>query len=1026
MKQLQKLFEDQVVNNPSAIALDAIDKQFTYEQLSFFSNRIGHKLQEAGAKPNTLIAIVMEKGWEQVAAVLGILKSGAAYLPIDPTESEERIFHLLKIGEVQLILTQTKLMNERIWPSYTRCFAVDDDNEWISYPTSIPAIEQNLAHLAYVIFTSGTTGIPKGVMIDHQGAVNTILDINYRFKISNADKVLAISALHFDLSVYDIFGTLAAGGTLVIPSACESINPRSWIPIFLDKKISICNCVPPLFQAFIACLLQSPQKNNIPSHLRLVLLSGDWIPTTLPAQTKSLMPEIEMISLGGATEASIWSILYPITDIVFSQKSIPYGKPMNNQSFYILNEGLMPVSLDEPGELYIGGIGLAKGYWRDECRTEASFITHPHLGKLYKTGDLGRYLPDGNIEFLGRIDFQVKIHGFRVETSAIETCLLEHPAVQQAAVIAVGKEFNKRLIAYLVLKKDRLKSSELISRIHIAQWHAIHDGLTNTQSTQSIHVNPVFNTLGWTSSFSGTPIAQEQMQEWVDETVNKILRLEPKRILEVGCGLGLLLFQIAPKVKEYDAADYSERTIKYVKNQVDDLRLSNVRLFTGEAKCLNFVNTTLYDTIVINSVIQYFSGMDYFCEVLREIIQHVKPGGKIFIGDIRNIIHLRIFHIAKQLFKIKKETSFLEFKTTVDRHVNDEEELLIDHRFFQEIRKQIPRISAVDVQLKRGHFLNEMTCYRYDVVLYLDHDSFERTLEIDWVNWQLEKLDLTGIENFLESEPNYFSVKNIANKRIVNLEEILEEAKGESVNWFNSFKKKVVSLNKSAMDPNDLYQLADKRGYEVSISWSRECPTTCFDVIFSKKSVKKKIVELDLKETESRDLESYANVPVKSKIINKIFSNLNKYLQTKLPKYMVPQTFINLDKLPLNSNGKIDRQALVSGNVIIKNVKYVPPKTAIEKKLAKIWQEVLNIEKISVNENFYEIGGTSLLAIIIINKIDKSFAVHLTIGEFILHSPTIQALAELIKERIPLNMSTVSPSLEKKSFMAAGRLITTH
>jgi amino acid adenylation domain-containing protein len=393
----------------------------------------------------------MEKGWEQVVAVMGILTAGAAYLPIDPSLPKERVWYLLENGQVDVVLTQPWLDTSLEWPTRIRRLQVDE--RIVPEEDGQPLVPtQGPEDLAYVIFTSGSTGKPKGVMIDHRGAVNTIVDLNQRFAVSPQDRVLALSNLNFDLSVYDIFGTLSAGGTIVMPDNASRRDPAHWADLLIHEQVTIWNSVPALMQMLVEYLGERPALCQAATSLRLVMLSGDWVPVALPDRIQALFGGVDVYSLGGATEASIWSILYPIRNVDPTWKSIPYGQPMVNQTFHVLNERFEPCPVWVPGQLYIGGIGLAKGYWRDEAKTSASFIIHPQSGeRLYRTGDLGRYLPDGNIEFLGREDFQVKIRGHRIELGEIETALEQHPGVQAAVVAAVGDpRGDKRLIAYVV------------------------------------------------------------------------------------------------------------------------------------------------------------------------------------------------------------------------------------------------------------------------------------------------------------------------------------------------------------------------------------------------------------------------------------------------------------------------------------------------------------------------------------------------------------------------------------------------
>jgi len=430
-------------------------RTMTYSELRAHVSRIAWGLRRLGARPNTLVAVVMEKGWEQVAGVLGVLASGAAYVPIDPDLPEERRFQLFGDAESSLVLTQTWVDRRLSWPSGTTRLCVDDDETWAGEETNTPEFVQCPDDLAYVIYTSGSTGLPKGVMIDHRGAVNTVLDINQRYNIGSDDRVLALSALSFDLSVYDTFGLLAAGGAIVLPDSQGNKDAAGWARLMSENAVTVWNSVPALLQMLVEYV--AGRKGDTRTVLRVAMLSGDWIPVGLPGRVRALWPAVRVIGLGGATEASIWSICYPIESVDSGWRSIPYGKPLRNQTFHVLNYALEPCPVWVPGQLYIGGAGLARGYWRDDEKTRARFIVHPETGlRLYKTGDIGRYLPDGNIEFLGREDFQVKINGYRIELGEIETALLQHPSVGDAVVTTTdGAGGTKQLLAYVVARSAK-------------------------------------------------------------------------------------------------------------------------------------------------------------------------------------------------------------------------------------------------------------------------------------------------------------------------------------------------------------------------------------------------------------------------------------------------------------------------------------------------------------------------------------------------------------------------------------------
>jgi amino acid adenylation domain-containing protein len=444
------LVEAQAARTPDATAVADSAGEHTYGEIVAHGRRLARRLRELGAVPDTLVGVVMDKGWEQVAGVVGVTASGAAYLPIDPQWPEARRADLLAQGAVQIVVTTPTLRDRLAWPPGVRVITFADDEVRAAGDGPLPDSPAP-GDLAYVIFTSGSTGRPKGVMIDHRGAVNTVAEINRRFRIGPADRVLALSALSFDLSVYDVFGTLAAGGTVVMPAPDRHHDPSHWTELVRRHGVTVWNSVPALMQAWTDAQVRSDGAAD--STLRLALLSGDWIPVSLPDAVRALHPRAEVISLGGATEASIWSVCYPVGDVPPEWSSIPYGKPLRGQTLHVLDDRFRPRPVWTTGEIFIGGIGVARGYWADPERTAERFVTNPATGeRLYRTGDLGRYLPGGDIEFLGREDHQVKINGYRIELGEINAALERRPDVGESVVTvrAEPRTGRRQLVAYVV------------------------------------------------------------------------------------------------------------------------------------------------------------------------------------------------------------------------------------------------------------------------------------------------------------------------------------------------------------------------------------------------------------------------------------------------------------------------------------------------------------------------------------------------------------------------------------------------
>ncbi|MCD0447746.1 amino acid adenylation domain-containing protein [Actinocorallia sp. API 0066] len=428
---------------PDAVAVVSGDVRLSYAELDGRVNRVGRVLRETGAEPGRLVAVVMRKGWEQIVAAHGVLASGAAYLPIDPAVPAERLRHLLADGEVSVVLTQSVLYDGLAWPPGVRVLCVDVDFEDVD-PSPLTPV-QGPSDLAYVIYTSGSTGVPKGVMVEHRGAANTIADVNARFGIGPGDSCLAVSDLHFDLSVYDVFGMIAAGGTVVVPEHSANPDPERWAELLTAERVTFWNSVPALLELLVGQLEGTP--DGLPA-LRTVILAGDWIPVDLPGRLRALAPDVRVIASGGPTETCVWSVINPLDAPVDpSLPSIPYGRPMTNQRYHVVDSRGRTRPVWVPGEMHVASeVGLARGYWRDPERTAAKFVPLPGLEpRAYATGDLGRLLPDGSLEILGRTDFQVKLQGHRIELGEIESALTTHPSVARAVVLAAGQ----RLIAFV-------------------------------------------------------------------------------------------------------------------------------------------------------------------------------------------------------------------------------------------------------------------------------------------------------------------------------------------------------------------------------------------------------------------------------------------------------------------------------------------------------------------------------------------------------------------------------------------------
>jgi amino acid adenylation domain-containing protein/thioester reductase-like protein len=450
-KCIHHLFEEAVKRNPAHTALICGGKSLTYEALNQKANQLARYLLQTVDRNDSFVGVLLERSLETVIALLAILKAGFAYMPIDPAYPDERIAFMVNDVAVSLVVTEERL-KEKLPDSLSKICL---DADWTGVAAEDGAnlkTRITSSAKAYTIFTSGSTGNPKGVVVAHRSVINLIEWVNNTFKVSPTDQLLFINSLCFDLSVYDIFGFLAAGGTINIATEEDVREPQQLLNLICTNPITIWHSAPAAFSQTLPFMNKYLDNSNL-TRLRLVLLGGDWIPVTLPDAIRAIFKNARVISVGGPTEATVWSNYYPIEKVDPKWVSIPYGKPIQNAKCYILDDNLHPCPIGVPGNLYLGGDCLGIGYANRPELTAARFVpdvfSKNGADRMYYTGDRARFRADGNMEFMGRNDKQVKIRGFRIELEEIETVLGKLPKLQSAVVAALGKtNGEKQLIAY--------------------------------------------------------------------------------------------------------------------------------------------------------------------------------------------------------------------------------------------------------------------------------------------------------------------------------------------------------------------------------------------------------------------------------------------------------------------------------------------------------------------------------------------------------------------------------------------------
>ncbi len=703
------------------------------------------------------------------------------------------------------------------------------------------------------------------------------------------------------------------------------------------------------------------------------------------------------------------STLFEIGAVDPAWKSIPYGEPMWNQRAYVLDEELQPLPAGVPGELYLGGVGVGRGYHERPELTAERFLPDPFVdepdARMYRTGDLARWMSDGNLELLGRMDNQIKIRGYRIELGEIEVSLCAHEAVKEGVVVARGdRSGERRLVAYVVQDpswEGPEDGDADIGTEQVEQWQAVYDHAYSANVEQE--QDPTFNIVSWDSSYTNQPLPAEEMRLWVDQTVERIARHRPQRVLEIGCGMGLLLFRIAPDCSRYVGTDFSKVALDYVTKHTERLGLQQVELESRWADDFAGIDDGSLDSIVLNSIVLDFPSMDYLMRVLRGAAKAVRSGGTIFVGDVRTLPLIEAYQSSVQLFGAPDDAEVEPLRARIGRLIRQEEELVIDPAFFRWLPTAVPEIAGAQIQLKRGAFANELNSYRYDVTLYVGEAPSAPSVEPDRLDWDGDGLDLDALRKRLVNDrPEHVVVSGVPNARVhrdVRAAALLAQPDGAST--VGQIRDLVDPLAGAGVNPEDVWALAGGLGYDADLRWSAADGEGRFDAALLRRGDGEPPMVLfggSQPVDAALAADDFANNPMTGKLSRQLGPELRRHLAARLPDYMVPTVFIPLDELPLSPNGKVDRKRLPEPDTSRPEAQaaFQPPKDPVEEVVAAIWTDVLGFDRVGVEDPFLDLGGHSILAVQIQSRMNEIFPFEITLPD-IFRCETVARLSDHIR-----------------------------
>ena len=931
-------------------------------------------------------------------AVFGVLIAGAAYSPMNPDLPNEYLRRLIHHARVDGLITldgrfaaghrDVTLLPAPTWPSWGRA-------------EEAPTPPLGPSDVAYLIHTSGSTGIPKGVLVDHAGLANVCAWIAEALELGAGERCLFKTPVSFDAAARELYPTLIAGGTLVIADTDAHRDIAVLRRNLTTSRATVLHCVPSQLEALMA---QGP----LPSTVKTVMCGGESLRTQIAKRFRA-RETARLWNVYGPTEATVDATALAVEGDA-DLDCMAIGRPIPNMTAIIADRSGKPVPVGAIGEIYLRGVGVARGYLNGR-EGEPAFSLDPSTGeRRYATGDLGRIGPGGAIQFLGRRDRQLKRNGVRLEPAVIERTALECPMVGAARVVSVESSgHGTRLIAFVTPAAETDDppptgaEADACERT-MADWRSVFEA---SYESLAFDENPRENTHGWLDSVDRIPIPREEVLSAADEVATRIRRWEPRRVLEIGCGTGLLLFRIAPHCAQYDAIDFAQRAIDYIEHHARETTLTNVRLKRASAPEFVPDAGSAYDAIILNSVVQYLGSPAVLARLLDGLTPHLAPGGFFFVGDVRDLRLSEAAFLHRTMRRAGPTCRWAAIASAAAIDRERDEELCLDPAFFvQWVRDTDPNPHfappLIEPRTSRGD--NELAKYRFDVTLVKQPVSNGAPPS---------RMPLTSVGRY---------------RSVLIADEVGRTRRSARVpptasmtEWLDALPPEDDALDRrfpaEALADAAQRRAPEQTGGRLLCRITREAD--CFEVLDTPGDAH--AFEVASSAGYDTGEESRAWKPRRFRRFFAHTEDIAVFLRARLPGYEMPDHVLPLPVMPLTVHGKMDGEFL---RVVAEDIRGLrctlppanEPSDALEALIGEVFSSVVGAS-FDVRDDFFLMGGHSLLATQARARLAKRLAIDIPL-RLLFEAPTPRSLAAELRKLV-VGATTVRPAIEPRPNRAA-------